>query len=742
MDTILQGMDGVICYLDDILITGKTEAEHLHNLQSVLQKLKEHGIRAKRAKCAFMKTKVHYLGHVIDAEGLHATDAKIQAIVDAPKPKNVGELRSFLGLLNYYGRFIPNLSTLLHPLNQLLCQHARWKWSKKCQQAFERAKKKIVSPNVLVHYDALREIRMAADASAYGIGAVISHVMDDGSERPIAFASRTLLPSERNYAQVEKEALSLIFGVSKFHAYLYGRKFTLITDHKPLLSILGPKKGVPPIAAARLQRWALKLSAYTYDIEFRSTDAHANADALSRLPLTDGSPLGHSPEPAVFNLQQIDSLPITAAKLGSATRRDKVLSRVYRFIIRGWPPDVEAELAPYVSKKFELTVEGGCVLWGIRVVIPDQWRGRLLAELHRDHPGACKMKSVARSYMWWPGMDSEIENLAKSCSDCHAVKKAPPTAPLHPWEWPSRVFQRVHVDFAGPFQGAMFLVAVDAYSKWPHVVMMQTTTVSKTIDVLRQMFSMYGVPEHVVSDNGPQFTAEEFAVFLERNGVRHTRSAPYHPATNGLAERFVQSLKQGLRASQSSRLPLACRLDNFLMTYRSTAHSTTGVSHSSLFLRRELRTRFDLLRPDTAAEVNRKQLQQKAHHDRHAVARQFSVGDLVMAKNFRTGPGWIPAKVVARLGPLSYLLETEEKQLWRRHVDHVKGRTASSLSHATPSTESAASWECVGSGSPAIADTPEMSEPAAQLAVSDSVEPETMPETETGTEPEQPVDSP
>ena len=133
------------------------------------------------------------------------------------------------------------------------------------------------------------------------------------------------------------------------------------------------------------------------------------------------------------------------------------------------------------------------MLWGIRVVIPDQWRGRLLAELHRDHPGACKMKSVARSYTWWPGMDSEIENVAKSCSDCHAVKKAPPTAPLHPWEWPSRVFQRVHVDFAGPFQGAMFLVAVDAYSKWPHVVMMQTTTVSKMIDVLRQMFSMYGV---------------------------------------------------------------------------------------------------------------------------------------------------------------------------------------------------------------------------------------------------------
>ena len=233
----------MLCYVDDILVSGKTEEEHMTNLRRVLERLQEHGVRVKKSKCSFLQSSVQYLGHRIDAEGIHATESKIQAIVKAPAPKNVTELRSFLGLLNYYGRFIPNLASLIHPLSKLLCQGTEWQWTKECRKAFCAAKQKIVSPNVLVHYDPSLPISLAADASAYGLGAVISHTMRDGTERPIAFASRTLLPSEKNYSQVEKEALSLIFGVSNFHTYLYGRHFTLVTDHKPLTTILGPKKG-------------------------------------------------------------------------------------------------------------------------------------------------------------------------------------------------------------------------------------------------------------------------------------------------------------------------------------------------------------------------------------------------------------------------------------------------------------------------------------------------------------------
>jgi len=160
-----------------------------------------------------------------------------------------------LGLLNYYGKFIPNLASLVQPLNNLLQQNRKWKWTTACDKAFQQAKEELSSSRVLVHYDPALPLILAGDASAYGIGAVISHTMPDGTEHPIAFASRSLSPSKRNYAQLEKEALSLIFGVKKFHQYLYGRKFTLVTDHKPLTAILGAKKGIPSLAAARLQHF-------------------------------------------------------------------------------------------------------------------------------------------------------------------------------------------------------------------------------------------------------------------------------------------------------------------------------------------------------------------------------------------------------------------------------------------------------------------------------------------------------
>ena len=288
MEKILQGIPPKIaCYLDDILITGQDDEEHLTILQKVFERLHQWGLRLKESKCSFMKNSVNYLGYIVDAEGIHTAPDKIDAIRNAPRPENLHQLRSFLGLVNYYGKFLPSLSTTAHPLNQLTQANHKWKWSEDCEIVFTKLKEQLCSKPVLIHYDPGLPLKLACDASHYGVGAVIAHMLPSGEEKPIAYGTRTLSKTEQNYAQVEKEALAIIFGIKKFHQYIYGRKFLLITDHKPLTTILSPKAGLPALAAARLQRWAIMLSAYQYDIEFRPTHKHGNADCLSRLPLNN-----------------------------------------------------------------------------------------------------------------------------------------------------------------------------------------------------------------------------------------------------------------------------------------------------------------------------------------------------------------------------------------------------------------------------------------------------------------------
>ena len=359
-----------------------------------------------------MAKSVTYLGHRIDAEGQHPLSDKLEAVREAPVPRNVSELRSFLGLLNYYRNFLPNLATVLHPLNELLQTKRKWKWSSECNSAFQEAKKLLTTSHVLAHYDAKLTICLAADASAYGIGAVISHVMPNGEEKPVAFASRTLTSSEQNYAQIEKEALALVFGVKKFHQYLYGRKFTLLTDHRPLTTILGPKKGIPPIAAARLQHWAVQLAAYSYEIEFKSMNDHCNADELSRLPLKDTG-LKCSTTPSEFNVHQIMALPVSCTDVERASRQDAIVSKVLQYTRKGWPNTISDSLKPFSHRKNELTIEGECLLWGTRVIIPSKLRETFLKELYQGHPGVTRMKATARSHLWWPGLDKDLEKVAR-----------------------------------------------------------------------------------------------------------------------------------------------------------------------------------------------------------------------------------------------------------------------------------------------------------------------------------------
>jgi hypothetical protein len=389
-------------YLDDILITGRSEQEHLHNLTQVLSRLETAGMRLKREKCAFVLPSVSYLGHVISAEGLHTAESKVKAVVNAPEPRNLTELRSFLGMVNYYGKFLSDLATVLGPLYLLLPQTTPWTWGPEQRDAFRAVKDQLRSGQVLTHFDDQLPLVLACNASPYGVGAVLSHRMPDGSERPVGFASRTLTTAEKNYSQLDKEALGIVFGVKKVHQYLFGRRFEIKTDHKPLTHIFKESKATSTMASGRIQRWALMLRAYDYTIQHRDGKHHANADALSRLPLPNTYQETPRPAEVVHLMEHLDSSPVTSAQIKTWTTRDPVLSKVHRLVQRGWPqsePEDDPEILPYFRRRYELSTEGGCVLWGCRVVVPTKGRKRTLELVHKAHPGIVRMKSLARCYV-------------------------------------------------------------------------------------------------------------------------------------------------------------------------------------------------------------------------------------------------------------------------------------------------------------------------------------------------------
>ena len=274
----------VLVILTTCLSRVKTKKNIWNTLDTVLSKLAEFGLRCNRNKCSFFNDEVLYLGYVISRSGKQPDPARVAAIQNLPVPKDVKQVEAFIGKINYYGKFISNFSNLCVPLNCLRQNNVKWNWDSSCQKAFDTLKKQLSEATMLVHYDSQLPIILATDASNYGIGAVIMHRYSDGTEKPIAHASKTLTTAERNYSQIEKEALSIVYGIKKFHQYLAGRTFELITDHQPLLTIFNPGKGIPTTTANRLHRWAISLMGYSYTIRYKPTQQHGNADGLSRLP--------------------------------------------------------------------------------------------------------------------------------------------------------------------------------------------------------------------------------------------------------------------------------------------------------------------------------------------------------------------------------------------------------------------------------------------------------------------------
>ncbi|KRZ71620.1 Transposon Tf2-11 polyprotein [Trichinella papuae] len=676
MDTHLADIAGVKPYLDDILISGSTKEEHDERLKKVLQRLVKLGLRLKKEKCVLATDEVEFLGFRINARGVQPTQDKVKAIHAAPRPTNRTELQAFLGLVNFYSCFMPRKASIVEPLHRLLDKKQKWIWGKQHERAFEEAKSLLQSSSVLAHYNTNLPLQVTCDASPYGVGAVLSHVMSDGTEAPVAYASRTLTTTERNYAQIDKEALAIVFGVKKFHQYLYGRYFTIVTDHKPLLGLLKPHNPIPQTVSPRMLRWSLLLSAYNYELCFKNGKYLANADALSRLPVVTKDFRIEEPTDVLFLEMPPDAM-INAQHIAEETKKDRVLSRVLRWTLCGWPETkLDTEYKIFHNKRAELSVHRNCLIWGNRVVIPDAQKQEVMDMLHQAHPGIVRMKCLARSYVWWPGIDNDIEQKVKRCTPCQESRNAPEKAPVHIWEETDQPWSRLHIDFAGPCQGKTFLVVVDSYSKWLEVRPVPTTSSAAAISNLRQLFTTHGLPEVIVSDNATAFTSKEFQRFMVSNAIRHITIAPYHPASNGQAERMVQTVKKALQRIVKGNWNI--HLARFLLSQHITPNSKTGLSPAELLMHRRPRTLLDNLHPDRAKISSNRQNIQQRNAENAKETRTFHPQQPVYIKNYSKEDKWSPAIIERQTGPVSYDTRTPEGERHRRHVDQLRPRVDTS----------------------------------------------------------------
>ncbi|CAB3256144.1 unnamed protein product [Arctia plantaginis] len=677
MEETLNGLASTAVFADDICVTGRDKPTHLANLKAVLQRLKENGLRINFSKCQFFKDSVTYLGYKINKYGLHTDSKKIEAIVAAPPPTNVTQLKSFIGLVNFYSKFCVNMSDILKPMYDLLKKNVKWRWTVDCNTAFNKIKNVLSSSPVLAHYDPSLELILSVDSSAYGLGAVLTQRHADGAERPVSCASRTLNSAEANYSQIDKEALAIVFGVTKHHQYVYGRHFVLRSDHRPLSYIFSKNKGLPVTAASRLQRYAVKLAAYDFSIQFVRSTQNCFADTLSRLPLelTKKQLRGEDEEGSYLHYAQ-ENFPISFNEIKTETGKDSILNKIYGFIMFGWPTNYEYNNIEkkYYNKRDNLHINQGCIIWGYRIVVPNTLRNCILKEIHEGHPGIVKMKQIARNYVWWENIDRDIEEVARECVACREMRPAPPAAPLHSWPWPAEPWSRIHVDFLGPFNNHYYFIIIDAHSKWIEAEKIKSTSASAVCDSLRSHFSRFGLPKRIVSDNGPPFTSAAFSQYLENNGIKHTLVPPYHPSSNGAAENAVRTIKRVLKKAELEREDINKALNRFLFMYRNTEQGTTGCEPAVALLGRRLRGRLDLLRPDAAERVRARQLteEQRARNVPLRVVEQN--GPILMRNYSKSGNKWTEAVVKERTGPVSYNVTTKDGHMYKRHIDQILAR--------------------------------------------------------------------
>ena len=529
---LLASHEGAHPYLDDIIVGGDSIEEHDQRVSKVLETLQSANVQLNFKKSVFRVTSVKYLGFKLSSKGYEPDDEKVRAILDVPVPTTVTELKSFLGFISFYHSFVKNFATIASPLYDLTKKGVDFVWSCQAGEAFDTLKSAVAAHVSLNRLDTDARLVVEVDASPVGVGAVLLQQHQDGSMSTISFASRRLSVCEQNYAQIDREGLAVVFALNKYSKFLLGRKFVLRTDHRPLIHIFNPSKPITKIANARLIRWSVLLLSFDYIIEHLPGIQNTIADCLSRLPIEDRSVKFQVPHEIVNLINVIDSFKdLTIDKLKEATFNDSVLSQVKIFVKSGFPRKISSmnpQLEPYYRIQQELSIHNELLLYRNRIVIPEVYRPIVMKQLHAGHPGTSAMRSTARSVVFWPNMDLDLDNITKSCNECFA--NSSPKG-IKPSKWPETpsMWQRLHVDWCGPLEGYYFLIIIDSKSKFIDVHASKNLTSSKTVEHLRKTFSNFGLPEELVSDNGPCFTSKEFKSFVDSNNIRHTFSAPYHP---------------------------------------------------------------------------------------------------------------------------------------------------------------------------------------------------------------------
>lgn len=629
IQSVISGIPGTRNISDDIIIYGKTQSEHDIALHAVMSRLQSNGLTVNPGKVQLNKSCIEFFGVVFSQNGISPSPSKVRALQNCSPPTTVSEVKSFLGLAQYCARFICDFSTLSAPLRALTCKGAKWKFGLTEQNSFDSIRSALSEITTNAYFDPRKLTEVLVDASPVGISAILTQ-----EGQPVTFSSRSLTTVEQRYSQLEREALAITWACEQLNIYLQGHHFIVLTDHKPLLGIW--KKPNLPL---RLSRWALRLQSYNMSLKYRP--GHDNpADYMSRHPVSIARQPDNYVE-AYVNFVMTTSLPkaVTLETVKSATAADHTLQKVIQMHISGkWPTkhtdcDIDKSLLDsFRQVSNELTFSNGVLFRDTRIVIPKSLQKKVINLAHEGHQGISKTKSLLRSKVWFPGIDSAVEATIRNCLPCQANDSKPRAAPVIMSTLPEGPWISLSVDFCGPLpSGEYLLVITDDYSRYPVVEIVPSTSASIVIPRLEKVFALFSYPDVIRTDNGPPFQGKAWADFMECIGCAHRKVTPLWPQANGLVEAFNKPLMKAIRIAHMQGLSYKRELHNFLQAYRVTPHTTTQQTPFRLLFGRDPATKLPRVPAQSTSDdslTRNTDTAKKAKAKRYADSRKLPVDEL------------------------------------------------------------------------------------------------------------------